>query len=93
MSETIKARYAVVNTHATTEVASYLHPNYLVMGKHTAPGGNKVVVIGGHDRYGWTLTGYYIPRLGSALLHCKEVAAESVVKWGFIQLPDLEVDS
>ena len=90
---TIKARYAIVDTYSMTGVAPYLKPNYKVMGKRSVPPGpdeQVVVVIGGHDRLGWTLDGYYIPRLGSGLFRAKEVSEETIIGMSFIPLPDKE---
>ena len=95
MSKTIKARYAVVDTHSMTGVAPYLHPNYEVMGKRRVmpgPDEQMVVVIGGYDRAGWTLDGYYIPRLGSGLFRAKEVNEQTVIGMSFMLLPDKIVE-
>lgn len=35
--------------------------------------GEKVIMIIGEDDHGWTMGGYVIPRLGSALIHAKEI--------------------
>jgi len=54
-------------------VKSYLPSNYQVVGCH---GG--VVTVEGHDRAGWTLDGYVIPRLASGLMRAEEVRCQPV---------------
>ena len=51
------------------EVGQYLPDNYKVIGE--TPDGK--IIIAGDDHLGWTLTGYVIPRLGSALIYCEEL--------------------
>lgn len=50
------------------EVERYLPSNYRVLG--ATPG---AITIEGSDNAGWTLDGYIIPRLGSGLIHAREV--------------------
>lgn len=54
-------------------VKAYLPSNYQVVGCH---GG--VVTVEGHDRFGWTLDGYVIPRLASGLMRAEEVRCQPV---------------
>lgn len=49
-------------------VAAYLPSNYSVAGE-TSLG----VVIEGNDKFGWTLDGYVLPRLASALIVVSEI--------------------
>lgn len=53
------------------QVKNYLPSNYQVVGCH---GG--VVTVEGHDRFGWTLEDYVLPRLASGLLHAEEVKCQ-----------------
>ena len=62
-------RVATCATSDVQDVAQYLPPQYNVIGK-TLEG---QVIIVGVDHLGWTLEGYVIPRLGSALIHCTEL--------------------
>ena len=61
-------RYALVQGDADLrDVQDYLPSNY------TATSTDDGILISGHDRFGWTLDGYVLPRLGSALIAGKEV--------------------
>jgi len=51
------------------DVDQYLPYKYKVIGE--TPEGK--VIIAGEDYFGWTLDAYIIPRLGSALITCKEL--------------------
>jgi hypothetical protein len=62
-------RIAWCDTKKSEEVAVLLPLNYRVIGTNTD--GNVMVV--GNDNAGWTLDGYVIPRLGSALIYTEEV--------------------
>ena len=48
-------------------VREYLPSNY------TATSTEDGILISGHDSHGWTLDGYVIPRLASALIAVQEV--------------------
>ncbi len=50
-----------------TDVRDYLPQNY------SAWEYREVVWINGRDNHGWTLDGYVLPRLGSALIAAEEV--------------------
>lgn len=65
-------RWAVVTGQATLEqVQSLLPSNYEA---HEEVAADKVdIFIVGCDQDGWTLDGYVIPRLGSALIPAREV--------------------
>lgn len=54
--------------HSVADVQNYLPANYTA--RRTSEGG---VLIVGEDDHGWTLDGYVIPRLGSALIGAVEV--------------------
>ena len=69
MSNLGPIRLAICATHIPSDVAQYLPSMYKVIG--TSPEGH--VLIAGKDHQGWTLDGYVIPRLGSALIHCEEI--------------------
>jgi hypothetical protein len=61
-------RYALIQGDADLrDVQDYLPSNY------TATSTEDGILISGHDRFGWTLDGYVLPRLGSALIAGKEV--------------------
>ena len=62
-------RVAICSTYDVKDVEQYLPPQYKVIGK-TLKG---IVIIAGEDHLGWTLVGYVIPRLGSALIYCEEI--------------------
>jgi hypothetical protein len=62
-------RIAWCDSKDAEDVASLLPANYRVIGTNTD--GNVMVV--GEDNAGWTLDGYVIPRLGSALIYTEEV--------------------
>ena len=70
-----KKRYALIRGHADLrDVQDYLPSNYtasLVVRSHLK--NDPDIVIEGHDRDGWTLDGYVLPRLGSALIVAYEV--------------------
>ena len=67
-----RRRWAVVTGRATLEqVQSLLPSNYEA---HLEVATDKVdIFIVGRDQDGWTLDGYVIPRLGSALIPAREV--------------------
>ncbi len=65
-------RVAICATSDVKDVAQYLPPLYKVIGK-TLEG---TVIIAGEDHHGWTLDEYVIPRLGSTLIHCEEIACQ-----------------
>ena len=61
-------RYALIQGDADLrDVQDFLPSNY------TATSTEDGILISGHDRFGWTLDGYVLPRLGSALIAGKEV--------------------
>lgn len=63
-------RYAIAYQSAFADldtVQSYLPTNYIAVQR------NDAIFIEGYDRDGWTLDGYVIPRLASALIVAKEV--------------------
>ena len=64
-----RLRLAICATSDTDDVDQYLPALYKVIGK--SPEGNVLII--GRDHHGWTLDGYVIPRLGSALIHCEEI--------------------
>jgi hypothetical protein len=81
-------RYALIR-HKGTSVETlkrYLPDNYKVIYTGSDPelpastGGlhreGKLTVIAGEDYAGWTLDDYVIPRLGSGLIGCREIAAD-----------------
>lgn len=61
-------RAALVDTDNLPLVAHYLPSNYTAVCVTVS---NKTMVVG-EDSHGWTLDGYVIPRLGSALLAARE---------------------
>lgn len=87
MSDYPFMRYAIVTTmSASDNVAAYLPGNYEVLHQEDAracdPDAHEhwqTVVIGGRDDAGWTLHGYVIPRLQSALLFAKEIGLDHPV--------------
>ena len=62
-------RRAIVAGHPLETVRAYLPRNYVAQERDNMPG----VEIIGYDDHGWTLDGYVIPRLASALIAAKEV--------------------
>jgi len=69
MSQT--TRFAtVLGARDSAQVEAYLPSNYRVV--TVSPKGT--VLIAGEDAAGWTLEDYIIPRLGSGLMGCREVA-------------------
>ena len=62
-------RIAFCDTKRIEDVAELLPLNYRVVG--TNNDGNVLII--GEDNAGWTLDGYVIPRLGSALVYCEEM--------------------
>lgn len=66
----VKLRWAEVTPSASEkDVAQYLPKNYA-----TRLVGDRLF-IEGHDDHGWTLDGYVIPRLASALIATREVTS------------------
>ncbi len=63
-------RIAIASTGKTKDVAQYLPNNFTVLGRTLDARGTIIV---GVDDHGWSLDAYVIPRLGSALIACKEV--------------------
>jgi hypothetical protein len=67
-------RYAIVtNARTAGEVTSYLPSNYSVVAAILGRDERTEFLIGGHDVAGWTLDSYVIPRLGSGLMHAREI--------------------
>jgi hypothetical protein len=62
-------RIAWCDSKDAEDVASLLPANYWILGTSTS----DKVLIAGRDNAGWTLDGYVIPRLGSALIYTEEV--------------------
>jgi hypothetical protein len=62
-------RIAWCDTKKVEDVKPLLPPNYWILGSSTKDN----VLIAGRDNAGWTLDGYVIPRLGSALVYCEEM--------------------
>ena len=61
-------RKAVVFS-TSPSVAAYLPSRYRVVEVT-----EDKTFIEGEDFHGWTLDGYVIPRLGSGMFHCEEIA-------------------
>lgn len=75
-----EARFAVVRgARSVKEVLAYLPDNYGLMESFEEENGPRkprlVVIIGGTDRFGWTLDSYVIPRLASGLIGAQEIPA------------------
>jgi hypothetical protein len=75
-----EARFAVVRgARRVEEVAAYLPDNYGVMESFEEENGPRkprlVVIVGGIDRFGWTLDSYVIPRLASGMIAAQEIPA------------------
>lgn len=77
-------RYALIASRGTQwdnerVVARYLPDNYKVVAtvgpEHLRYPGNatQAFVIAGEDRFGWTLDGYVLPRLGSGVITGEEI--------------------
>ena len=62
-------RIAWCDTKKVEDVEPLLPANYKVLGTNT----DGDVLIKGEDNAGWTLDGYVIPRLGSALVYSEEI--------------------
>ena len=76
-------RYAVIDRPRTTleEVRRYLPANYRAFqpnNPQTYLPNERPIVIIGRDNAGWTMDGYVLPRLGSALMGAREVAGEDI---------------
>ncbi len=67
MTDTRQARVLGGLGASLDTVRDYLPSNY------TATEDAEGILISGKDSHGWTLDGYVIPRLGSALIAVKEV--------------------
>lgn len=63
-------RIAIASTGKSKDVAQYLPNNFTVLGRTLDARGTIIV---GVDDHGWSLDAYVIPRLGSALIACKEI--------------------
>jgi hypothetical protein len=63
-------RIAWCDTTKVSDVAPLLPANYKVIGAELS---TSRILIAGTDNAGWTLDGYVIPRLGSALIYTEEV--------------------
>ena len=70
-------RFAVIYNISGTiaNVEAYLPENYKVIPQTltTTPDGKRRIAIQGEDVAGWTLDGYVLPRLASALLFATEM--------------------
>jgi hypothetical protein len=67
-------RYAIVtNARTMFEVTAYLPTNYAVVAAILGRDERMEFLICGHDVAGWTLDSYVIPRLGSGLMHAREI--------------------
>lgn len=64
------------NGRSLDDVAQFLPDNYKVVAG-TLVDGIKGALVVGHDHLGWTMEGYVIPRLSSALITCKEILGET----------------
>jgi hypothetical protein len=69
-------RYALVTVDVgkVEQIKAYMPDNYEVVGRTPTGGSNTVkVLIAGHDRAGWTLHEYVIPRLASGMYWAEEI--------------------
>ncbi len=69
MTEAPKRLAIVPAGCALEDVQSYLPSNYSAS---IDPDNGQILIVG-RDSHGWTLEGYVIPRLASALIPAKEV--------------------
>ncbi len=75
MKPTIRRAVVRGGLNATLEdVRNYLPSNYTAY-EYFAGEFGSTIVIEGTDDHGWTLDGYVIPRLGSALIAVEEVTS------------------
>ncbi len=65
-------RIALALTEDHDDVARYLPGNYEVIGRTIWPE-EMGILIAGIDDHGWNMEQYVIPRLGSALIACREI--------------------
>lgn len=77
-------RIAIAQTGKAKVVAEYLPNNYKVIGRTLDNAGTVIVGI---DDHGWTLDGYVIPRLGTAL-----IAVSEVIEVDGLDLKQLQLD-